>query len=323
MNNLRFVAALLILLLSVLLVDAGLVAGRSIPDGRDAGITFKMGQVASIDASVKDHSQNTSFLRQDFSLKDLGIEGGYVTYGLSADKAWKFFGLQLDMLYFGLSENITAQQSYNISVDSIGLSGADYLHVAADTELQAEFTGGIAELHGLFTPISFQISESLSFTPWVSMGIMVMGGDYDLNNGKSTAVVSYGSFSESYSVGGSASGTVGLFVPDVGVGGEVRIGAVDDFNLVLNGNYSVLPMGDYLGQVLSEQSGATDATLDYTNIKINGSLEMPLDNGKALSIGVQYELLEALSEMNLNNDVFEKSVDFNMAILTGSVGLRF
>ncbi|MCK5529218.1 MAG: hypothetical protein KAI74_06010 [Kiritimatiellae bacterium] len=323
MRSLQFVITVLVLLFSLSVGNAGLVAGRSIPDGRDAGIILRIGQVASIEASIKDQNQSSGLLRQDYSLKDLGVEGGYVTYGLSADKAWKFFGLQLDLLYFGLSEDITAQQNYHISVDSIGLSGADYLHVVANSELQVDLTGGIAELHGLFTPISFQISESITISPWVSMGVMVMGGDYDLNNGEVTAVVSYGAFSESYSVGGSASGTVGLIVPDVGVGGEIRVGAVDDFNFVLNAHYSILPMSEYFAEVLSTQSGATDVTLDYTNIKINGSLEMPLDNGKAWVLGVQYELLEALSEMNLNDDLFEKSIDFNMTILTGSVGLRF
>ena len=316
MKNLQFIVV--VLLFSTVITNAGLVAGRSIPDGRDAGLTLRMGQVASLEADVKDSS--SSFLRQDFSLSDLGIEGGYITYGFSADKAWKFFGVQLDFLYFTLSEGITAQQSYDISIDSF----ADYLHVEANTEIKAEFTGGLAELHGLFTPISFQISESLSFTPWASLGITVLAGNYDIDNGKSTATVSYGPLSESYSVGGSASGPMGFIVPDIGFGGEVRIGAPDDFNFVVNGNYSFLPMSENLGKMLSEQSESTDVTINYKNIKINGFLEIPYgDNGKAWTVGVQYEEIDASSDMKLDGGLFNKSVDLNITIITGSVGMRF
>ncbi len=323
MRNLQFIVLLSVLLLSSSITNAGLVAGRSIPDGRDAGIILRMGQIASIEASVKDESSNTGFLRQDYSLEDLGVEGGYVTYGLSADKAWRFFGLQLDLLYLGMSENITAQQSYNVNVDSIAGSGSDYLHIEANTDIKAEFTGGIVELHGLITPISLKLSEILSFTPWVSLGFMVMGGNYDIDNGKTTATVSYGSFSESYAVGGSASGPAGLAVPDIGFGGEVRIGTPDNFNFVLNANYSFLPMGESLGQLLSEQSSSTDVELNYTNIKVNGSLEIPRSDGKAWVVGIQYESIDASADMTLDNNRFEKSINFNMAILTGSVGLRF
>ena len=323
MKKVQCIVSLSVLLFCVAVTHAGLVAGRSIPRDRNAGITLKMGQIASLEASVKDESRGSGFLRQDYSLKDLGVEGGYVTYGLSADKAWKFFGLQLDLLYLGISENITAQQSYNIDVDSIGFSGADYLHVEANTDIKAEFTGGLVELNGLITPISIKLSENLSFTPWVSLGIMVMGGNYDLDNGKTTATVSYGDLSESFAVGGNASGPTGFIVPEIGFGGEIRIGAEDDFNFVLNANYSVLPMGEELGQLLSEQDDSTDVTIDYSNLKINGNLEIPHGNGKAWMVGIQYELIDASADTALNNDLFHKSVNFNMTIITGSVGLRF
>ena len=323
MKNSQFSAVILILLFGTAIVNAGLVAGRSIPRDRNAGITLKMGQIANFEASVKDESRGSGFLRQDFSLEDFGIDGGYVTYGLSADKAWKFFGIQLDLLYLGISEDITAQHSYNINVDSIGFNGADYLHVAANTDVNAEFTGGILELTGVITPLSFALSENVSFSPWVSFGLMVMGGDYDIDNGKTTATVSYGPLSETYAVGGSASGPVGFIVPEIGFGGEIRIGVEDDFNFVLNANYSVLPMGEELGQLLSEQDGSTDVTIDYSNLKINGSLEIPRGNGKAWVVGIQYESIDASADTDLDNNLFHKSMSFNMEIITGSVGLRF
>lgn len=324
MNLSRYYAICVCLLLGVSITDAGLVAGRSIPRGRNAGITIKMGQVTDLEASVKDQSQSSGFLRQDFSLKDLGVEAGYITYGLSADKAWKFFGVQLDLLYLGISEDITAQQSYSVNVESLWYSGADYLRVEANTDIQAEFTGGIAELHGLITPISLKFSENVSFSPWVSFGLVVVGGNYDIDNGKTTAVVRYGDLSESFSVGGSASGAAGFVVPDIGFGGELRIGSAEALSFVLNASYSILPMGETLGGMLSEQDSATDVTLDYTNIKINGSLEIPRGKkGKAWVIGVQYESLDASADMMLNNDQFHEVVDFNMTIFTGSVGLRF
>ena len=152
---------------------------------------------------------------------------------------------------------------------------------------------------------------------------MVMGGNYDIDNGKTTATVNYGDLSESFAVGGSASGPVGFIVPEIGFGGEIRIGAVEDFNLVLNASYSVLPMGEELGQVLSEQDSSTDVTLDYSNLKINGSLEIPRGNGKAWTVGIQYESIDASADMTLDNNLFEKNIDFNMTILTGSVGMRF
>ncbi len=321
MVKLQLIFIFAILQIFVSSINAGVVAGRSVPKGRNAGVTIKMGQIAGLEASVKDRSQNTGFLRQDYSLKDFGVEGGYVTYGLSADKAWKFFGVQFDLLYFGISEDINAQQSYNINIDS---GGIDYLHVEANTDIKAEFSGGVVELAGLFTPISIELSDTVSFTPWVSMGLLVLGGNYDLDNGKTTATVSYGGLSESFSVGGSASGKAGFVVPEVGFGGEVRIGAENNINFVLDVSYSILPMGDTFGQVVSEQSGATDVSLDYFNAKINGWLEFPCgDKGRAWLVGVQYESMDASSDMDLDDGRFKKNVDINMTILTGSIGLRF
>jgi hypothetical protein len=324
MQKLKIIIFLSVLLSTLPVINAGIVAGRSIPDGRDAGITLRMGQISSLEASVKDKSQSSGFLRQDFSLKDLGIDGGYITYGLSADKAWKFFGLQFDLLYLGISENITAQKSYNIDVDSLGFGNADYLHVQANTDIDVKFSGGIIELHGLITPISFQFSESLSVTPWVSLGGVLIGGNYDIDNGRTTAVVSYGDLSESFSVGGSASGPAGFIVPDIGFGGEVRIGGPDDLNFVLGANYSILPGDGNADWLLSDQDAVSNLIFDYSNLKINGSLEIPRGKkGKAWTIGIQYESIDASASMDLNNERFHKNIDFNMTVITGSIGMRF
>ncbi len=303
--------------------NAGIIAGRVIPDGRDAGIALRIGQIANLEASIKDQSKRTGFLRQDFSLKDLGIDGSYVTYGLSADKAWKFFGVRFDFLYFGISESATAQHSYNINVDSTDFGGVDYLRVDANTEINAEFNAGLAELSGLITPISLQLSDSVIFCPWISFGGTVLAGNYDLKNGTAQGVVHLGDLSESFSVGGSASGPAGIAVPEIGFGGELRVGQPEGINFVLNGDYSFLPGNGNADWLLGSQDSVSNLNLDYTKIKLNGFFELPLSGGKAWTVGIQFESIDSSASMDLSHGEYHASSDLKMTILTGSIGLRF
>jgi hypothetical protein len=315
----------LALLVSGSMVQAEFVGGRTIPDARDAGLQLRAGQITSIKASVSDVGVRSGQIREDFSLNDLGVDGSYATFGLTADKAWRFVTLMVDAIYLGIDADQVAQRSYAIGLDGIDLGGDyDYLQVDANTSIHVEFTGARIEVDGLITPFSITAGEDFSFSPWISLGAYALAGAYDLDNGEVRGTVQVGGFSQSFaSAGGTASGPAGFVLPEIGLGGELRFGNPDAFNLVINGNVAVLPWTPSTSMFLELGDNISDLEMDHTNVKVNGYLEFPREGGRAWTLGVQFQQVDTSASALLDNGAYVKDIDIKMTSVTGSLGLRF
>ena len=323
---------------------AGIVAGRALADQRDAGVKVTAGMVVNLEGTVQETTrlfydvtgrQESQLGREDYDLDDFGLDGGYGTFGLSMDKAWKFFTLQCDLLYLSMDTEATAIRNYYIGVDSVTYGGQEYeyMQIPDGRHFSAEFTGGLLDITGHLTPFSLQAGDAFSFTPWVSLGLFVLAGTYEIDAGPATGLVQYQNPPETFVIGGSTDGPVGGGLPEIGLGGEVRLGRQDGFNVVLQGNYAICSYDGSTSWITSAEHRDKDIDLEHADIKLTCSLEFPLQNGRALSAGVQLRMVETEATITSmrgtsqqiidRRERFDKEVDFRMTSATGMLGLRF
>lgn len=323
---------------------AGIRAGRDLPAERDAGLRITAGAIVSIRGSVEETSrlfytvtgqQASQLTREDYDIEDFGMDGGYATLGLSTETAWKFFTLQSDFMLLDMDTESTAIRNYYIGVDSVSFGGVDYdyMQIPAGRPFTANLTGAILEMRGLITPFTFHSADSFRATPWLSLGLFVMGGSYEINAGTATGLIQYQNPPETFVVGGTADGSVGAGLPEIGVGGELRFGRDDAAHLVIQGNFAVCRYNGSTDWLTSASHREKDIDLNHMNIKAAASLEIPFESGRALSAGIHLQLIDTeatvtsqggtVQEIIAARERFDKEVDFRMLSAGGSLGLRF
>jgi len=335
-------AAVMILWLPA--ASAELVAGRVLPPERDARAWVAGGSIVSIEGTVRETSrlyyevtgqQENQLLREDYDLGDFGMDSGYPTFGMATETAWKYFTLQCDFLLLDLDTESTAVRNYYIGVGSVEFGGQDYeyMKIAEGQPFSAEFTGAKLDLCGLITPFTFRAADNFCATPWLSVGMFLAAGSYELDAGPATGLVQYQNPSETFVVGGRADGFVGAGLPEIGLGGELRFGSEGAPNLVVQANYAVCRYNGGTGWLTTASHREKDVDLDHTNIKAICAVEIPMRNGRTVSIGVQLQAIDTeakitsqggtTEEIIAQRERFDKDVDFRMVIVTGAIGLRF
>ena len=337
--------ATVLALVTPLLADGVWTAGRVVEPGRDGafriggGVTLEMeGMVEETERRFYDVTDQ-SFKQDDaerFDLNDFGMDDGYATVVLALEKNWKYFTFQWETAFSQPDANGVARRNYYIGVgDDVEFEGRTYdnMLIPEGTPFSLEMTTGTLQLRGLITPFTFTPIEGVAFTPWIDLGLFLFGGYYELDAGASTGVTQYQEPPEDFVIGGQAEGTVGLGVPEYGFGGQLRIGAPDRVNLLLEGGMTWLDFDGDTGYFTSSRHREKDVKIDHENARARLALEFPLSSGRAVTLGAQYQVIESdamitakdatVEETIERRERFDKHVDFKMAVLTGSVGVTF
>ena len=324
--------------------DGVFSAGRDIEEGRDFSVGITAGQITSFDAVVQETTRayysvvgrtESQLDAENYSLNDFDMDEGCVTLGLSMEKMWKFFTLQVDAAFMQPDTDTVARRNYYIEVGDVVYNGRSYDHmkIPEGTPFSVEATAGIIEIRGLFTLFTFRPTENVRLTPWIDLGIFGFGGDYDINAGPATGVVQYQTPLEDFVVGGQASGFGGLGLPEYGLGGEVRIGNARSMQLVLSGHYAMCEYEGSTGFLTTNDHRDKDIDLDHRNVRLRCSLEFPLKSSRALTVGIQYQSIESDALISSSatdptvilarGERFDKEVHFEMESLQAMVGLTF
>jgi hypothetical protein len=322
---------------------AEIVGGRVLPPARDAGLSVGVGAIVDMAGEVRETTRplytatGREYLqerREDYDLEDFGMDGGYATFALAGENAGKYVTLGFRLTYLGLDTETTALRDYYIGVSSVSFAGRDYeyMQIPEGTPFTADFTGGMLELHGLVTPLTFQ-GGGLLLTPWLGLGLLVVGGQYKIDAGPATGTVQYLNPPETYVVGGEADGFVVGGLPELNLGGELRLGASDALNLVVRLNYGFCSFEADAGMFSSADHHDKDLTLDHANLRAMCGIEWPLEGGRAVSLGVTYQSIKteaetrssatSTEEIIANRERFDKDIDFDMTLVTGVLGYRF
>lgn len=337
-------AALVLSVLSHGSSRAELIAGRPTVPRRDASVRVLAGAIIRIEGTVRETSrlfytvtgrEASQLTREDYDLEDFGMDSGYGTFGLSTETAWTFLAFESDLLYLGLDTSSTAARNYYIGVNSVAFGGADYeyMQIPAGRSFDVRIQGIMADLRCLITPCTLRISEAFQATPWVSLGLFLVGGAYEIDAGTATGLVQYQNPPETFVVGGYGDGALGGGLPEIGIGGEMRLGSEDAAHLLLRANYAVCSYNGSTDWLTVSSHRRKDIDLDHTNLRLSASLEFPFESGRALSIGARFQLIDTeasitsqggtVEEIVARRERFDKEVDFRMSIAAATLGVRF
>ncbi|MCK5851219.1 MAG: hypothetical protein KAH23_09915 [Kiritimatiellae bacterium] len=321
------------------------VGGRDIPEGRDFSFNITAGSIVDIEGEVQETNRRyydvtgqseKQNLREDYSLEDFGMDGGYELLGFSLENAGHLWTLQWDLSIMNPQVNSVADRNYYIGVSGVSYGGQDYeyMQIPEGTSFSVDMFAMMTEVRGLFTPFTFKPGNNFRFTPFVDIGLFVFYGSYDIDAGPAQGVIQYLNPPEDFVVGGQASGQLVVAVPELGAGAELRIGSPKGPNLVLQGNYAVLEYDGSTEFLLSSDHRAKDLNLSHINMKLRGSLELPLKEGRSLALGLQYHYIETDAEITSSDDFsdeeaadrherFDKDVFFSMNTIMATLGFTF
>ncbi len=273
---------------------------------------------------------------ETYTEDDFNMKGPYPTLGLSFEKQWKYFTVQMDLLGFKTKANTVARRNYYIGIgDDILYEGQEYsnMKIPEGTPFSMDILGGIAELRGLITPLTYKPSPNFQFTPWLDVGLLFFAGQYDLDAGISTGTTNYMNPPEGYVIGGESSGLLGLGLPQVGLGGEIRIGGENSMNFVLQADYSVCIYEGSSSFLTSSSKNEKDVDIDHTNMKIRMMLEFPMNSGRMFTAGLQYQQIESEGSITTTDDTpeeiladrekWDKYAKFKLTSIVAMVGLTF
>lgn len=315
----RICRCLLFLCLPSILRAGPFVAGRDTPKARDFHFRFTVGSVIDMEGEVQETNRRyydvtgqaeKQNLREDYSFEDFGMDGGYASYGFSLENAGRLWTLQWDMTAMNPSTDSVAIRNYYIFVSDIEYGGQsyEYMQIPEGTAFSVDMFALIGDVRGLCTPLTFKPSSSFRLMPFFDIGLFLFYASYDIDAGPAQGVIQYLDPPEDFVVGGQGSGSLAAAVPELGAGLELRIGSDTGPNFVFQANYAWLNYSGSTEWLLSSSHRAKDLELDHTNTKVKMAFELPTAKGRAISLGVQYHVIESDASVTVREDLTDEEI---------------
>jgi len=201
--KMRLHQVLFLFLASALSVSAGsFVSGRAVDESRDVELRGIVGTVSEMSGFVQEttrafYDASDQQFKQDlaerFDLNDFNVDGGYATVGIGWERIWKYFTLQIDLLFMNPETDAVARRNYYIDVDKVSFNGRSFenLQIPEGTPFSVDIFATLTEINALYTPFTFKASDSLQFTPWIGLGLFLFLGQYDIDAGPAKGVIQH------------------------------------------------------------------------------------------------------------------------------------
>lgn len=322
--------------------------GRDLADRPSAIIGGTIGNLVSLEGSVRETSRpfyditepekNIQFA-ESYTLEELGFDGGYSTFGLTFEKAWRFFTFQGHFIYLNPSVSSQAIRDYYIGVEEVTFAGKeyDYLTIPKGTPFQADLEGGLLGMRGLVTPISLTLGPSLEITPSLCLGLQTFFSVFEIDAGPAQGVMLYEIPPREYVICGRGKGWNALALPELGISGELRWkgrqGRTRGPELALQGYVATL---DFAGS--TEDFGISsrnEKVLDvgYEHYEARVLVGLPAFRSADLILGAAFEQMEARAqalakerseeEIRARREKFNKDIRLDFSTVSVILGLRF
>jgi hypothetical protein len=346
MRQLRVLLCLGFSWLTGLQCDAGdwVSRGRDLEDGRDFSLRLTGGQIVSIEAFVKETTRKLYDVTgstwkqadaEDYSLSDFDMDSSLGALGVSMEKAGRYFSFQLDAALMNPETDTVARRNYYIEVSDVTYQGQEYdqMKIPEGTPFSAEALGFLVEARMLFSPVTLRPVRMVRFTPWFELGLFGFIADYDINAGPAQGLVQYQNPPEYFVIGGHASGYGGLGLPQIGLGGELRLGDEDTVNVVLQANYGFLEYDGSTRFLTVNRHREKNVDLEHTNLRLRALLEFPFKDARCFTFGFQYQSIESDAfisstatdpeEILARQERFDKEVAFSLEAFQVMAGYTF
>ena len=324
--------------------EGRIVRGREVSQTRDFNIWGTVGTVSKMDGYVQETTRalydvtDQSFKQADaegFAFNDFDMDGGFLTIGLSTEKAGPNFTFQFDLQAMNPSTDTVAQRNYYIDVGSVTFNDRTLkkMQIPKGTPFSVDIIGALIEMNVLWTPLTFKPTPAVRFTPLIGLGLFAFVGSYEIESGPSTGIILYQNPPEEFVVKGSADGTLGGGLPELVIGGELIIGERDRGNFVAQGTVGYFGYDGGTRYFTTSDRREKNADIDHLRTRVRMFYERALSSGKVLSIGAQYEMIDSEAfiqskaqtreEILATRERFDKQVEFAMSTVTAFVGLVY
>lgn len=319
--------------------------GRDLGGAADARFSFTFGTAGDMKILVEETTRrfydvtDQQFKQDDaerFDLNDFSVDEDYPTAGLFAEKVWTWWSFQFDLAAMNPEIDTVARRNYYITVGEdvrFGDVRTDRMQIPEGTRFTVDLVAVVSELRLLFHPFTIRLGESFRFTPWIDLGLYLVGGYYELDAGPSTGVVQYQFPPEDFVVGGRSEGFLGALIPDGGLGGEIRFGMPEGRNVVVQGHYVITQYDGTTSFFTTADHREKDLDLDHSNMRIRIFVDFPRGPGKKWFIGIQHQVVETAAEITVQDrsveeliarrERFDKHFEFRVEYTTGVVGFSF
>ena len=338
---------LFVFLLSAAAAPAGDVLswGRPLPADRDAKWTVSYGTFAGIDGHV--HETVRAFyqatgqdekqaLAESYSFSDFGVDGSYPAFGVHYEKQWSLFSFRWDLLWISLDADATARRDYYLGLgDEISYGGHKYDHlmISAGTDFSLAFDGVWTTFGGAFAPFTLEVADAVRVTPELDLGLVLIGGQYDIDAGKPHGTTVYQNPPVDFVIGGSSSSFIGAGAPMVGAGVEVRVGPEDWIQWVTRANLGLFSYSGSTKPFSSSNHREKDFDLDFFSLSVDTSVVLPMDDATCFTVGLRLEYMDLDAEIKSKardaaeivaaRERFDKSADFSAFSAMVYAGITF
>ena len=277
--------------------------GGVIEEGREQNLRVTAGAVLEFEGMVTETTRRLYDVTgrtwsqadaESYGTSDFNLDGPYGTIGLSFDSAWKFFRLQVDTCFMNPDTKATAKRDYYIAVsDDISYNGKKYDHlmIPKGTEFEAELLGNLTELTLEFVPFGLTIDDLVTINPSLGAGLLLFGGQYDIDAGETRGVKTYQNPPEDFAIGGSSGGLVGLGAPQWGPGLEVRVGGTEGVVFDFEIQYLFSSYDGSTAWLTTADHRDKNLDFDHRNLRLRGQFEFPTGD-LALTIGFLAQFVE-------------------------------
>ncbi len=343
--------------LLVLLVGLGLLIaapaaeavtrGRVLDPERRSRLGISVGEVSSLDGLVAETTRRLLDVIgepqpdnvEEFSFAELGVEAEDTTFGLAYEYLWRFVTLQAEATYVRAEADGVATRDFFIGVEDIFFDGQRYEYqvILEGTPYRADVDSALVGLRANVTPVTVGAGGPAELVPWVGVGLFAFAGDFGVDAGPALGVQQYELPVRDYVENGRGSGEVVAFVPELGVGSELRVRLGErrgrPARLVLQGGYSIFRFKGSSSDLGISARNDKDLDVDYTSLDARLLVEWPWTDGLDFVLGGGVRSLEAdaisaaknrdLADTLARREKFDKDVNLEITSFNVLFGLRW
>lgn len=324
---------------------AGLHEGRALDGTKTFSIRLSAGLLDGVSGTVEETKRAGTEAVTDegryletYSFEELGFSDSYTTYGIELEKAWKFFTLQADLKYSEIEGDAVARRIYAIGVSEVVYQGReyDYMLIPEGEAFRSEMETIALDLKLKWTPFHLSSEDRwIDFSPWLLVGIYALGADFNVDAGEPRGITTYEADPYPYVIGGYGEGQVGALLPEIGLGGELRLGLWEMNNdraeLVIQAEYAFMDVAASTGDFGINSRNEKNLDTTFGNLDLRVQFELPLSEQVDLLLGAGFKTVEVDATIEAERtppdqrttEKYDKKADLGMDYVYLFAGLKF
>lgn len=310
-------------------------------------LSATIGEVSNIDGFVQETTRRlfevTGTVSPDnseaYSFGELGIDSSDTTFGISLQHLWKYVTLEFNGSVMRTEAQGIATRDFFIGVQQIRFDGQDYEYqvILEGTAYDATLDAALIGVRTSFTPVTINPHGAVQLVPWIHLGLFGFTGDFEVDAGPARGIQQYELPVRDYVENGRGKGDVTAFVPEIGIGGELRFVLGERkgrrSTLALEAGYSIFEFKGSTSDLGISARNDKDLDVDYTSVNLGLFLEWPWTSGTNFVIGAELRDIEAdalaeakersLEQTLLLREKFDKDISLEVTTVNVLLGFRW